>query len=423
MEPDAFTKSAPGARKTRPPRRLQLAIILGALASFGPLSIDMYLPALPKIAGDLHASTSLTQLSLTACMLGLSLGQLLAGPLSDQRGRRAPLTAGLIVYAAASVLCVFAPTACAFIALRFVQGLAGSAGIVISRAVVRDLYSGPELTKFFALLMLVNGAAPILAPIIGGQLLEAASWRGVFALLAAVGAAMLAAVLIGLPETLPPGRRMRGGAGATAAAFGRLLRDRTFMGLALTQGLVMAAMFAYISGSPFVLQDLFGLSPQMFSVCFAVNGLGIIAASQTTGRLAGRIGERRLLAAGLTSAAAGGALLLAAAVFGLGLPAILPALFLVISSVGVVSTSTFSLAMQNQGGQAGSASALLGLLSFVFGGAAAPLVGVAGSGTALPLGIVVAAAEAGAVASYLALSRTRRAKPSRHNEKGVPVSR
>jgi DHA1 family bicyclomycin/chloramphenicol resistance-like MFS transporter len=385
--------------------RLKLAFILGALASFGPFSLDMYLPALPGIAGDLHTSTSFAQMSLTACMLGLSLGQLFVGPLSDVRGRRGPLLVGLILYAAASLMCVYAPSIWAFVALRFVQGLAGGAGIVISRAVVRDLYSGAEMTKFFALLMLVNGAAPILAPVVGAQVLEFSAWRGVFAVLAALGAAVFAAVFFGLGETLPEGRRIAGGFRGTAETFARLLRDRSFMGFALTQGLVMAAMFAYISGSPFVLQDIYGLSPQMYSLCFAVNGLGIILAGQTTGRLAGRIGERKLLAAGLTGAASGGVLLLAATALGLGLPLILPALFLVVSSVGVVSTSTFSLAMQNQGKAAGSASALLGLLSFVFGGIAAPLVGVAGNDSDLPLGIVVAVAEAGAVLSYVLLAR------------------
>jgi DHA1 family bicyclomycin/chloramphenicol resistance-like MFS transporter len=336
-------------------------------------------------------------------MLGLSLGQLFAGPLSDIRGRRLPLIAGLIVYAVSSVLCVYAPSIWTFVGLRFIQGMAGAAGIVISRAVVRDLYSGTEMTKFFALLMLVNGAAPILAPVVGGQILQITTWRGVFVVLAVIGAVMAAAVCFGFRETLPAGRRMSGGVRTTFTAFGRLLRDRTFMGFAFTQGLVMAAMFAYIAGSPFVLQDIFGLSPQMYSLCFAVNGLGIIIASQTTGRLAERIGESKLLAAGLSIAAAGGVLLLAAAAFGIGLYAILPALFLIVSSVGIVSTSTFALAMQNQGQAAGSASALLGLLSFIFGGVAAPFVGIAGSGTAVPLAIVIAVCEAGAIVSYLVL--------------------
>ncbi|MFH5185823.1 multidrug effflux MFS transporter [Paenibacillus sp. TAB 01] len=390
-----------------PSRRAWMAVVLGSLAAFGPLSIDMYLPALPELTKDLNTSTSLAQLSLTACLLGLSLGQLYAGPLSDVKGRRKPLLIGLLVYAAASVLCALGPSIWIFVLLRFIQGLAGSAGIVISRAVVRDMYSGTELTKFFSLLMLVNGIAPILAPIAGGQLMELTSWRGVFVVLSVIGVIMLAAVLFGLPETLPPDRRSQGGLGHTLATFGRLIRDRTFVGYALSQGLVIAAMFAYISGSPFVIQNIFGASPQMFSLIFAMNGLGIIIASQVTGRLAGRFGETKLLAAGLMIAAVSGLLLLIMIAAGAGLAGVLPPLFFVVASVGIVSTTSFSLAMQNQAQAAGSASALLGVLSFVFGGVVAPLVGLGGSGTAMPMGVVIAAAELGAVGCYLLLVRRR----------------
>ncbi|WP_409343900.1 multidrug effflux MFS transporter [Paenibacillus sp. MBLB4367] len=386
-------------------RLLWMVMILGGLSAFGPLSLDMYLPALPLLADDLHTSASLAQLSLTSCMLGLSLGQLLAGPLSDVRGRRMPLLAGLFAYAAASFVCVVSPSIGSFVALRFVQGLAGAAGIVISRAIVRDLYAGSELTKFYSLLMLVNGAAPILSPIVGGQLLKVTSWRGVFVVLGVIGVIMLFAVFAGLRETLPEQRRSKGGFRNTLSTFRSLIGDRVFMGFALSQGLVSAAMFAYIAGSPFVLQDIFGVSPQIFSVIFAVNGLGIIIAGQITGRLAGKVGETKLLVAGLVIAAAGGASLLAVITADAGLYAILPPLFLVVSSVGIVSTAGFSLAMQNNGSAAGSASALLGLLSFVMGGLVAPLVGLGGGDSPLPMGIVIAAADIGAVVCYFGLAR------------------
>lgn len=392
-----------------PSRRIRLAVILGSLAAFGPLSIDMYLPALPELTKDLNTSTSLAQLSLTACLLGLSAGQLFAGPVSDVRGRRKPLLIGLIIYALASILCAFSPSIWIFVILRFIQGLAGSAGIVISRAVVRDLYSGTELTKFFSLLMLVNGIAPIMAPIAGGQLMEITSWRGVFIVLSLIGMIMLAAVLAGLPETLAQERRSQGGLGNTLATFGRLIRNRTFVGYALSQGFVTAGMFAYISGSPFVVQNIYGASPQMFSLIFAINGLGIIIASQLTGRLASRLGETKLLVTGLLLAGAGGLLLLVMILAGAGLSAVLPPLFFVVSSVGIVGTTSFSLAMQDQAQAAGSASALLGLLSFVFGGIVAPLVGLGGSGTAVPMGIVIAVAEVSAIMCYLLLVR-RQAK-------------
>lgn len=393
------------AQGSVPSRRIWMVFILGSLSAFGPLSLDMYLPALPKLAGELNSSTSMAQLSLTACLLGLALGQLYAGPVSDVRGRRLPLLIGLILYGVSSVLCAVAPSAELLVLLRFIQGMAGSAGIVISRAIVRDMYSGTELTKFFSLLMLVNGAAPILAPIAGGQLLEFTSWRGVFVVLGLIGVLMLIAVVLALPETLPQERRSKGGLGNTLTTFRRLLSDRTFMGYALAQGFVIAAMFAYISGSPFVLQDIFGVSPQMFSVCFAINGLGIILAGQVTGRLAGRVSDKRLLVSGLALASVAGVALLLAIVSGAGLYAILVPLFFVVSSVGIVSTAGFSLAMRNQSESAGSASALLGVLSFIFGGIVAPLVGIAGNQTAVPMGIVIAAADVSSVLCYLLLVR------------------
>ncbi|SFT24566.1 multidrug effflux MFS transporter [Paenibacillus sp. BC26] len=372
-------------------RRLWTAAVLGSLSAFGPLSLDMYLPALPKLADDLNTSTSLAQLSLTACLIGLALGQLFAGPISDVRGRRQPLLIGLLLYTVSSLLCAIAPSIGTFIVLRFVQGLAGAAGIVIARAIVRDLYTGPELTKFFSLLMLVNGIAPIAAPIFGGQLLHFTTWHGVFVVLGAIGLMMFIAVLLGLPETLPIDRRAKGGILNTLSTFRGLLTNRSFMGYALAQGFVMAAMFAYISGSPFVLQDVYGVSPQIFSLCFAINGLGIIVASQVAGRLAGRVNEVKLLVTGLCLAALGGVTLLLMLLIHAPLLLVLLPLFFVVASVGIVTTMGFSLAMRSQGHAAGSASALQGLMSFMFGSIVAPFVGIAGSNTAIPMGIIIAA--------------------------------
>lgn len=390
-------------------RRLWMAAILGSLSAFGPLSLDMYLPALPLLADDMQTSTSLAQLSLTACLIGLSVGQLFAGPISDVRGRRTPLLIGLILYALSSFLCAAAPSIYTFVLLRFVQGLAGSAGIVIARATVRDLYSGTELTKFFALLMLINGIAPIAAPIVGGQLLEFTTWHGVFVALGLIGAVMLLVVVLGLPETLPVHRRSKAGIGNTLTTFGGLLKDRVFMGYALSQGLVTAAMFAYIAGSPFVFQKIFGVSPQGFSMIFAMNGLGIIIASQITGRLAGKVKETKLFVTGITLAGIGGVSLLAMISLQAGLVAVLVPLFFVVSSVGIVGATGFSLAMQNQSKAAGSASALQGLLSFISGGIVAPLVGIGGEDTAVPMGIVIALATLGAILCYLLMIRRKTA--------------
>jgi len=389
------------------PNRLWAAFLLGSLCAFGPLTIDMYLPALPILTDDFQTSTSLAQLSLTACMLGLSIGQLFAGPISDIQGRRRPLLVGLAVYFIVSVLCSLSPSIWAFVMLRFIQGAAASAGIVIARAVARDLYHGPELTKFYALLMLVNGAAPILAPVIGGQVLRITVWQGVFVILGLIGAAIFLAVLFGLQETLPAGKRSKGGIRNTVSTFRGLIGNREFMGYALAQGFSSAAMFAYISGSPFVLQNMFHVTPQMYSLFFAINAFGIITASQITGRLAGRVKESKLLLCGLSIATFGGITLLIAILAGGTLSFILPPLFLAVSSVGIINTSSFALAMQSQGHVAGSAAALLGLSSFILGALAAPLVGLAGSHTAVPMGIVIALAEICAFSCFAFLARRK----------------
>ena len=333
------------------PRRGRLVWILAPLSAFGPLSIDMYLPALPSMARDLDASASVAQLSLTACLAGLAAGQLLAGPLSDALGRRRPL-----------------------------------------------------LARFFALLLIVNGAAPIAAPIIGAQLLRFTSWRGVFAVLAVIGAALFIVAACWLPETLPAARRHRGGVRGLLRDGGRMVSDRQFTGYALASGLAFGAMFAYIAGSPFVLQAKFGISPQLFSLIFAINGLGIIGAGLLSRRLIGRRSPRELLTVGLTGSAAGGIVLLAAALLGIGLPVILPALFVMVASVGFILPNATALALGRYASQAGSASAVVGVAQFAIGAAAAPLVGIAGPHTDLPMAVVICLL---GVSAWLSRPRTR----------------
>jgi len=349
------------------------------------------------------------QLSLTFFLLGLALGQLVAGPLSDVYGRRRPLLIGMMIYAISSLLCAFVPSIGLLIALRLIQGLAGSVGVVISRAAVRDMYTGSELTKFFSLLMIVNGLGPILAPVLGGQLLRVTTWQGVFVVLSAAGLLFFITILLRLPETLPKERRSSSGLMGTLRIFRSLLGNRRFMGYALSQGFVTAAMFAYISGSSFVLQNIFGVSPQMYSLIFAMNGLGIIISGQVAGRLSGRVGERRLLFSGLMLCASGGVLLLITVLAGGGLAPTLICLFAVVSSVGMVAAASFSLAMQDQGESAGSASALLGLLPLLLGGSVAPLVGLGGGETAIPMAVVIAAAGICSITAYGVLVRGGRA--------------
>lgn len=382
-----------------------IVLLLGSLTAFGPLSMDMYLPALPIVAVDLHTTTSLAQLSLTACLIGLAVGQLIFGPLSDIRGRRRPLVFTLSIYAVASILCAFSTTIWMFIALRFIQGVTGAAGIVIARASARDMYSGKDLTKFIALLALVNGAAPILAPISGGFILNFTSWNAVFIILGIIGLIMFLAVTFFLPETLPEEKRSEGSMLAVVKTFGKLFKDRTFMGIAFTQAFIMSSMFAYISGSPFVLQNLYHVTPQQFSLFFALNGIGIIIAAQITGRLSNTISEVKLLFTGVLLSFSGSILLVIVVWNELPLFFMTVALFLVVSSIGMVSTTSFSLGMQSQGESAGSASAFLGLLPFVGGALVAPLVGIAGDVTAWPMGIVIIACSSIALLIFVVFVR------------------
>jgi MFS transporter, DHA1 family, multidrug resistance protein len=393
------------ARSPRLPSQGRLVVLLGALSAFGPLSMDMYLPGLPSMARDLSAPAWAAQLTITTSMLGLAGGQLVAGPMSDALGRRRPLLAGLAAYMAASLLCAMAPTIWLLLVFRLVQGIAGAAGIVIARAIVRDLHEGVAAARYFALLMLVGGLAPILAPLIGGQLLHVTDWRGIFVVLAGIGAALLLAAWAMLGETLPVAMRHRGGLAATVRVFGGLLRDKPYMGYTLSAGLTFAAMATYISGSPFVLQDIHGVSPQVFSLVFATNAVGIMIASQTSRALVGRYGPRALLGAGVRIAVVGGVGVLVSVLAGLGLAGLLPSLFVMVSSVGVVLPNAAALALADHPRTAGSASALLGLTQFAAGALAAPLAGVGGSHTALPMAIVMAVLPLAGLACLTVLAR------------------
>jgi MFS transporter, DHA1 family, multidrug resistance protein len=393
-----------------PAGRTRLVLILGSLSAFGPLSLDMYLPGLPALARDLQSAAAEAQLTLTGCLVGLAAGQLVVGSISDSRGRRLPLLVGLGGYAATSLLCAATSSIHLLIVLRLLQGVSGGAGIVIARAVVRDLYSGAAAARFYALLMLVNGLAPMLAPVLGSQLLRVGSWRVVFLTLGLIGAVLLAVAAIGLPETLPPERRTSGGLGNTLRTFRLLLADRLFLGCALTSGCAIGAMFAYIAGSPFVLEDIYGVSPQAFSLVFGSNALGLVAVSQMSARLVGRIQPVTLMTAGVAIGLAGGVTLLVVILAGgLGLVAVLAALFLVVASLGLVMPNATALALANHPRVAGSGSALIGLAQFIVGAAVAPLVGIAGSGTALPMAVIIATLGTAALVSCLTLVLPRRA--------------
>jgi DHA1 family bicyclomycin/chloramphenicol resistance-like MFS transporter len=390
------------------PRRegtLRFLLILGGLSAFGPLSIDMYLPALPRLAVDLGASDSTVQLTLTAFIVGLAVGQVVAGPLSDAYGRRTPLLIGLALYVVGSVAAAVSPDITLLIVARAVQALGAAAGLVISRATVRDLFSGKAMTKFFSMLMLVNGLAPIIAPVLGGQLLNFTTWRGVFVVLTGFGVLLLVVVAVAMPEPLAVANRTPARLGGVLRTYAGLLADRSFLGYALASGLMFAGLFAYISGSSFALQGVYGLSPQQFSLVFGLNGVGIVLAGQLNGRLVGRFSERTLLAAGLIVAAVGGLGVLVAVTAGLGLIGLVIPLLVVVSSIGLVMPNASSLALAEHARSAGAASALLGVLQFVIGGVATPLVGLGGPGTALPMALTMAGFGVLALLAFLTLTR------------------
>lgn len=385
-----------------------LIVVLGSLQGMGPLSLDTYLPALPAIAGDLGASTSATQLTLTATLAGLALGQLFFGPLSDALGRRRPMLVGLVVFVVASALCAVAPSIQILIGLRFAQGFAAAAGMVTAMAVARDSSSGTAMARLFAALMLVTGVAPVAAPVIGGQLLLLTSWRGIFGVLAALGLVITVVAFVRVPETLPPERRSSGGLSSTLVTFGALLRDRSFVLPLLALVLGCAGLFGYLAGSPFLLQEVHGLSPQAYSAVFAVNTVGLIGLSQVSGRVVHRTGAQVLLLAGTFIISVGGLGLLAATLTHAGLIAVLPALFCVVAGMGLIFPNATTLALTNHGATAGSASALLGLGQFASGAAVAPLVGL-GRDASLSMAVVIAAVTTASVAAALVATR----RPSR----------
>ena len=378
-------------------------VVLGMLSTFGPISLDLYLPALPQLAAELEASPSAAQLTITACLVGLAVGQVAAGPLSDRFGRKRPLMIGLIAYAVASLACAFAWSISVLLLLRLIQGLAGAAGIVIARAVARDLHEGRRLVVFFSRLVLVSGLAPVIAPVLGGQLNRVMTWRGIFGVLAGIGVVLVLAGWLGLKESLPPEKRVAGGVVATLRGFGVLIRDRFFVGVALAAGLAGASMFAYIAGGTFVLQRIYGLSPQGFSLAFGLNSLGIMTAAQVSGQLTRRLSPERVLSIGLAMNLAGSLCLAASTLLGLGLPFVLGSLFVMVSAIGLILPTSTALALSNYPERAGTASALLGLLQYLVGGLAAPLVGLAGEQTAVPLGVVTLSASTGACLVFAVL--------------------
>jgi MFS transporter, DHA1 family, multidrug resistance protein len=399
--------STAGAAVADPPRGSaagRILFVLAAISAFGPLTTDVYLPGLPGLARDLGAGATAAQLTLTACVIGLALGQLFIGPLSDMTGRRRPLLSCLGVFTVASVGCAAAPTLPLLIGARFVQGAAGAGGIVIARAMVRDIFAGAAAARAYSNLSAIVTAGPIFAPLLGALILLFSDWRGVFVALAVIGVLLTLTVLRLTVETLPPGSRKAHAVSDTLRNVGVLVRHRHYLGYVLAGAFGFGSMFAYISASSFVYQNVFGTSAQLYSVLFATNGLALMGANVLNGRLVGRVGARPLLRRGLFGLVCGSIAIAIAAIAGAGAAVILPLLALTVASLGFVVANSLALAMGGEAARAGAASALFGLFQFGVGAAIAPLVGVAGN-SAVPMGIAMATSALLAAASFLLLAR------------------
>ena len=397
--------SAPPETPSATPRMARLALMLGAFVALGPLTIDMYLPALPTIREQLGTTSATVQLTLTGTLVGLALGQLVIGPLSDALGRRRPLLAGTALHIVASLLILVAPNVAVLGVLRVLQGVGTAATAVVALAIVRDLFDGRAAATMLSRLFLVMGVAPVLAPTIGGEILRFTSWRGVFALLAAYGVVVLALGALGLRETLPAERRHRGGVTDSLRTYRGLLRDRRYVGLIVVAGLTMAALFTYVSGSSFVYQQEFGLDEQQFGLLFGAGAVWLISATQLNPVLLRWWEPAQILVTATVAGTAAGGVLLALAATGTGgLFGVAVPLWAVLFASGLALPNAPALALADYGASAGSAAALLGAVQFGVGAAVSPLVGLLGN-DALAMGAVIVAALLLAVAVLVVVVR------------------
>lgn len=398
--PSASTRAAP------PARRLALVATLGGLCGLAPLGIDMYVPGLPALATSLATTEAAAQLSVTAFLLGIVVGQLVFGPLSDRIGRRSLLLAGPAASALFSLGCAIAPTVEVFVAARFLAAFCGAAGMVLARAVITDLFRGPALGRYLAMLGIVLGVAPIVAPALGGVVLQVASWRAIFVVLAVVGVALAGCVWRWVPESLPPRRRNAEGIGATFRVMGGMLRDRRLVGHLLTLGLVSAALFTYVTDSSFVFQQHYGISASLYSLVFATNAVGMMLAGTVSAALAGRVAPRTMLSAGLGIALAA---TLAHAVLlpliGSNLAISWICLALAMTGIGTVIPATMTIGQTIGAGAPGATSALLGTAQFLVGAVVSPLAGLLAPSDPMIMAVIMAAAAAGAVITSVALTR------------------
>ena len=373
-------------------QRLVYILVLGALTALGPFTIDLYLPAFPTIEADLGVSTAVIQLTLTATTLGFALGQLLVGPWSDRVGRRMPLIIATTLHVFASLGVAIAPSVELLMLFRVLQGVGTAAGAVVAMAIVRDLFGGLPLVRMLSRLALVNGLAPILAPLIGSQLLLIMPWRGIFWILAAYGIVVLLAAIFFIVETLPPARRADLGHSTTRQRYRALLTDRVFVGVAIVSGMTFTGLFAYLSASSFLFQDVYGLDPQQYGLLFAVNSIGIVSGVQASAYLARFIGPQWILLGAVVALITAASAIVVLDANGAGLVGILVPLFFFITACGFTFPATQVLALANHGGEAATAASVLGALNFGLAGLISPIVGVFGIDNAIPMASVMGCA-------------------------------
>ncbi|WP_144018675.1 multidrug effflux MFS transporter [Demequina sp. NBRC 110051] len=388
-----------GARVRAPRITTALIVTAGLLAAAAPFATDLYLPAFPSMAEQLDASTAQVQLSLTAFLIGAGVGQLVFGPLSDRWGRRGPLVAGVVIFVLSSAAAALAPTVGLLIAARVVQGLSGAAGMVIGRTVIADLAHGKEAATAFSALMIVGGAAPVVAPVAGSLLAESLGWRGLLWIVAGLGVVSLIAVLIAVPETHPRAARAASQASSMRAGM-RELASRQYVGATVAFAFAFATMMAYISASPFLYQGLMGLGTVAYGVLFGINALVLMIVSAAAMKLAGRLGVRRVARWGLTGNLVGILALVALVVAGAPALWLIAPILVAVGSLGFVFGTVTAMAMDAVPDAGGAASAVLGFLQFALAGLVAPLVGLGGEGTAVPLAITMLVASVVATAAF-----------------------
>lgn len=367
-----------------------IAIILAMLTVFGPISLDLYLPVLPQIAADIGSSPSGSQLTMTACLIGLAFGQVVAGPISDRFGRRRILIVGVITFVVSSVLCSLAVSITQLVMLRLVQGLAGAVGLVIANAGGRDVYEGAQLTRHYGRIVVLSGLAAIVAPAVGGQLARVMDWRGFFLVLAGIGSVILVAVIVAYRETLPQERRTSGGLRRTVENLSVLARDRAFVVATTASSLTSAAYFGYLAAAAFVLGDIYELGPGEFSLVFAANASGFALFGFLAGRASERWTERVVFALGIGIVGIGAVVFTLAALSPQPLWVIVTGFFVIAAGAATVAPPSTSIALRGYAGFAGTASSMLGVARFTAGAIAAPLVGLSGALSLVPLALVLA---------------------------------